>query len=58
MDQLIDKLKREFENNPLQTIAIGALATTAVAKLIDAVANAKGRSTWKREVRRRERMGR
>lgn len=53
MNKVIDRIKREFEENPLQTIAVGALAVTAVAKLMDARSNAKGRRTWEMEVNRR-----
>lgn len=52
------KLKRKWEEDPLQVLVVGALVATAGAKLIDAQANARSRKTWAREVERRERMSR
>ena len=55
---MIDKLKRKFEEKPLETIVVCAFAVTAAAKLIDSVATAKNTSTWAKEVDRRSAMGR
>lgn len=53
MDKLLARLKVEWDKNPLQVIVVASLATTALAKLIDARSNAVGRRTWDREVNRR-----
>ena len=45
-----DKLKREFDENPLQVIAIGALAVTAAAKLLDAMSAAQGRRAYAKQI--------
>lgn len=50
----IDKLKDLWNENPLLVIGVAAGATTAVAKLIDAVTKAGNSRVWKREVKRRE----
>jgi hypothetical protein len=58
MQKAWEKLKKKWEEDPLQVLVVGALVATAGAKLIDAHANAKSRKTWAREVERRERMSR
>jgi hypothetical protein len=45
-----DKLKRNFDENPLAVIAIGALAVTAAAKLIDSMSAAQGRKAYARQI--------
>jgi len=45
-----DKLKRNWDENPLAVIAIGALAVTAIAKLIDASSAAQGRRAYSKQV--------
>jgi hypothetical protein len=45
-----DKLKKQWDENPLAVIAIGALAVTATAKLIDALGAAQGRRAYARQV--------
>lgn len=44
------KLKKAWDENPLAVIAIGAIAVTAVAKLIDATSAAQGRRAYARQV--------
>jgi hypothetical protein len=44
----IDKVKEFWNEHPLETIAIGALAVTATAKLIDALSAAQGRRAYAR----------
>lgn len=56
MQNAWDKLKKKWDEDPLQVLVVGALVATAAAKLIDAQANARSRHTWDREVARRERM--
>lgn len=58
MNKVLDRIKLSFEENPLGTIAIGALAVTAIAKLIDASASARNTRTWQKEVDRRVRKTR
>lgn len=53
----LEKLQDQFNQNPLQVIAVGSLAAHGAAKLIKAVADYKGRKTWDLEVDRRRRMG-
>lgn len=58
MDKAFDKLKRTWEDNPMQCLIVGALVATAAAKFIDASANAASRRTWAKEVDRRDRQSR
>ena len=44
------RLKKEWNENPVQCIAIGALAVTAAAKLLDAVSAAQGRHAYAKQV--------
>ena len=53
-----DKLKRAWDENPLAVIAIGALAVTAAAKLVDAMSAAQGRKAYARQVDYRVNRGR
>jgi hypothetical protein len=50
---MFDKLKRKFEEDPLTVIVVGALAITAVAKLIDATSAAQGRRAYAQQVQYR-----
>lgn len=45
-----DKLKKQWNEHPLECIAIGAIAVTAAAKLIDAMSAAQGRRAYARQV--------
>ena len=45
-----DKIKQYWDENPVACIAVGALAITAVAKLIDATSAAQGRRAYARQV--------
>lgn len=45
-----DKLKRQWNENPLACIAIGAMAVSAAAKLLDAVSAAQGRKAYAKQV--------
>lgn len=51
-----DKLQQQFNENPLQTLLVGSMAMTALAKLLSSVSEARRNRTWDREVARRERM--
>jgi hypothetical protein len=44
------KLKQEWERNPIGVIAVGAIAATAAAKLIDALSAAQGRRAYARQI--------
>ena len=44
------RLKDEWERNPMQVIGVGALAATAAAKLLDAMSAAQGRRAYARQV--------
>lgn len=45
-----DELKKEWNDNPLKVIAVGALAATAAAKLLDALSSAQGRRAYAKQV--------
>lgn len=47
-----------FDERPLETIAVCAVAATAASKLIRSITEARNSATWKREVDRRERNSR
>lgn len=50
MNNWKDRLKKEWDNNPMQVIAVGALAATAAAKLLDAMSAAQGRRAYAKQV--------
>lgn len=58
MNKAIERLKRAWDENPLACIAVGALAVTATAKLIEASNERARHRTWDREVDRRIRNDR
>lgn len=45
-----DRLKHEWNANPLQVIAITTFAATAVARIVDAMSAAKGRRAYAKQV--------
>jgi hypothetical protein len=45
-----EKLKKQWDENPLGCIAIAALAATAAAKLIDSMSAAQGRKAYARQI--------
>ena len=45
-----DRLKKEWEENPMLVLTIGAIATTAVAKLIDSLSSASSRRAYSKQV--------
>jgi len=45
-----EKLKKAWNSDPLACIAIGAIAVTAAAKLIDATSAAQGRRAYARQI--------
>lgn len=58
MDKAMARLKVEWERNPLQVIAVAALAATAAAKLLSASTESRNARVWAKEVDRRDRMSR
>ena len=58
MDINLDQLKRQAEQRPLEALAVGAMAVTAVAKLVDALSSAQGRRAYAKDVNRRVKSSR
>lgn len=54
MENIFNKLKLQVEENPLGAVAVGALAVTAVTKLIKTLVETRNSRTWAKEVRRRQ----
>lgn len=50
MKKVTDRIKLEWERNPLGCIIVGIAAATAAAKLIDAVSASKGRAAYAKQV--------
>jgi hypothetical protein len=46
----IDQLKREFAANPLAFIAVGSMAVTALAKIIDSASATQGRRAYAKQI--------
>jgi hypothetical protein len=46
----IDQLKREFAANPLAVIAVGSMAVTALAKIIDSASATQGRRAYAKQI--------
>ena len=53
MNKYVDDLKRQAEENPMAAVAVGALAITAITKLMQANTARANSRTWAREVERR-----
>lgn len=53
MKRYIDNLKRQAEENPVLTLAVGAAVITAIAKLIQVSTEHQNSKTWAKEVDRR-----
>lgn len=45
-----EKIKEEWEKDPVRLIVVSTLAVTAAAKLIDALSAAQGRRAYARQV--------
>jgi hypothetical protein len=52
-NKYVNKLKQKFEEDPITTILVGAMAVTAAAKLIDAASAAQGRRAYAKQVQYR-----
>lgn len=50
MNKIKARIKREFEENPVQTIVVFTMAVTAAAKVIDAMSAAQGRRAYAKQV--------
>jgi hypothetical protein len=50
MDNWKIKLKKQWDENPLLVVSVGAFSVTAVAKLVDALSAAQGRRAYARQV--------
>lgn len=48
-----DELKKAWDENPVATIATGALAVTALAKIVDAISATRGRRAYAKQVKYR-----
>lgn len=45
-----NKIKQQWNENPIACIAVAALAANAAAKLIDALSAAQGRSAYAKQI--------
>ena len=52
-NRFYQNLKREFEEHPLETVAIATAAGAILVKLIQASTEHNNSKTWKKEVERR-----
>lgn len=50
MHKLIERIKVEWDNNPLTVVVVGTLAVTALAKFVDAMSAAQGRRAYAKQV--------
>lgn len=46
----LDKLKKEWNDNPVQTAMVGSFVATAAAKLISAMSESRGRRAYAKQV--------
>ena len=46
-----EKLKKQWNENPLQCIVIGAFAATAAAKVLDSVSAAQSRHAYAQQIK-------
>lgn len=56
MNKWTERIKQAWNENPLAVVAVGAIAITAVAKLMDANTERTKAKTWEMEVDRRRMM--
>lgn len=45
-----DRLKKEWDDNPMQVIMIGSLAATAAAKVLDTLSSARSRHAYAKQI--------
>jgi len=53
-----DKLKQQWNENPLAVITVAALAATSAAKIIDAMSAAQGRKAYAKQINHKTRYPR
>lgn len=58
LEEMKTRLVEVVKERPLESIIVATAAVAAVAKLIDSVSSAHNSTTWRREVKRRERKQR
>lgn len=58
MKRYFTRLREAAEERPLEALAIGAIAVTATAKIINANTERRNSTTWQKEVERRRMMSR
>lgn len=58
MQKAWNRIKQEWEEDPVKVLVIASLVATAAAKLIEAGNNTRNSHAWKKEVNRRDRMTR
>lgn len=46
----LDKIKQEWNDNPIQTAVVGSFVATAAAKLISAMSESRGRRAYAKQV--------
>lgn len=56
MDDLFDRLKQEYKENPANVIMAGAATITAIAKALDLVASARSKNAYARQANRSARL--
>lgn len=54
---MLDKLKQQWDENPLAVISIGAVAASAVASIINSMSAAHSRRAYAKQVNYRVRQG-
>jgi len=47
---MFDKLKQQWNDQPLTVLAVGAAVATAAAKLVDVFSSAQGRRAYAKQV--------
>lgn len=52
--QWLQKLKKEFNDNPIQVILVFSAAAYSGAKLLDAVAGIRSRNAYAKQIKLRE----
>jgi hypothetical protein len=55
MNRFLENLKREAEENPVIALGVAAGLVTAISQLVNASANKRNSTSWRKEVNRRTR---
>lgn len=56
MNDFFTNLQRQAEENPVVALGVAAGLIGAISKLLNASADTRNSKSWKREVKRREKM--